>query len=87
MFLFWLEEASDLVGILSDASSDNMATGNEVELYGLLGDRCIDDRDCFLDYSKCQFDFEQSSKRCQCREGFIPTTNNVSCEPGEHLYL
>ena len=85
MFLREIAEANDLVGILSDASSDNTAAGNKVELYGLLGDRCNDDRDCFLDYSDCHFDEILSSKRCQCRQGFIPTKNNVSCEPGSNL--
>ena len=84
MFLREIAEANDLVGILSDASSDNTGAGNEVELYGLLGDRCNDDRDCFLDYSDCHFDEILSSKRCQCRQGFIPTKNNVSCEPGNN---
>ena len=80
-------EANDLVGILSDASSDNTAVDNEVELYGLLGDPCIDDRDCFLDYSQCEFSPEMSSKRCQCNVGFIPTSNNLSCEQGMYIRL
>ena len=87
LFLREIAEANDLVGILSDASSDNTGSGNEVELYGLLGERCNDDRDCFLDYSDCHYDERSSSKRCQCRQGFIPTKNNVSCEPGNNSIL
>ena len=78
-------EANDLVGILSDASSDNTAIDNEVELYGLLEDPCNDDRDCFLDYSQCEFSPELSSKRCQCKIGFTPTSNNLSCEQGMNI--
>ena len=70
------------MGILSDASSDNTQVENEVDLYGLLGDPCIDDRDCFLDYSKCHFSYELSSKICQCKEGFVATSNHLSCEQG-----
>ena len=74
-------ELSDFVGILSDATSDGpSAVGNEVQLYGLLGDPCIDDRDCFLDYSMCKYAL--SSKICLCEDGFVPTSNNVSCEQG-----
>ena len=74
-------ELSDFAGILSDATSDGpSAVGNEVQLYGLLGDPCIDDRDCFLDYSVCKYAL--SSKICLCEEGFVPTSNNVSCEQG-----
>ena len=77
-------ELSDFAGILSDATSDGpSAVGNEVQLYGLLGDPCIDDRDCFLDYSVCKYAI--SSKRCLCEDGFVPTSNNVSCEQGIEL--
>ena len=74
----------DFAGILSDATSDGQSgVGNEVQLYGLLGDPCIDDRDCFLDYSVCKYAI--SSKRCLCEDGFVPTSNNVSCEQGIEL--
>ena len=77
-------ELSDFAGILSDATSDGPSPdGNEVQLYGLLGDPCIDDRDCFLDHSVCKYAI--SSKRCLCEDGFVPTSNNVSCEQGIEL--
>ena len=41
---------------------------------GLLGDVCVDNRDCFIDFSSC------SENMCTCLPGYNPTSGNISCE-------
>lgn len=53
--------------ILSDG------TGTVMTVYGLIGDQCLDDRDCFIDDTTC---FEGV---CTCQPGFKPTASNLTC--------
>ena len=44
-----------------------------ITIYGLIGDQCIDDRDCFIDSTSC------IEGLCTCEPGFMPTGSNLTC--------
>ena len=55
--------------------NDILADGTGIiTIYGLLGDKCLDNRDCFMDFTECIEGF------CSCQEGFMPaSSNNLTC--------
>ena len=60
--------------VLSDSNGDDAADVS-IALYGMLGDICVGDKDCFMDNSICGPD-----NRCKCGTQFQPTPDNVSCQ-------
>ena len=62
--------APDSAKIQKDILSD----GISVSVYGLLGDRCLDDKDCFVDFATCS-----GGGVCACQPGFKVTGSNLTC--------
>ena len=63
-------DAPHLFGDHSDILSDGTGT---VTVYGLIGDKCLDNRDCFIDHTSCL------NGVCACQSGFRPTSSNLTC--------
>ena len=53
-----------------DVLSDGTGT---ITIYGLIGDQCLDDQDCFMDFTSC------IGGVCNCQDGFEFDRNNMSC--------
>ena len=53
-----------------DILSDGTGT---ITVYGLIGDQCLDDRDCFIDTTTC------IEGICSCQSGYMPTGSNLTC--------
>ena len=45
-----------------------------ITIYGLIGDQCLDDQDCFMDFTSC------IGGVCTCQSGFDLDRTNMSCE-------
>ncbi len=45
-----------------------------VTIYGLIGDPCLDSRDCYMDSTTCL------GGLCQCQTGYAPAANNLTCQ-------
>ena len=54
-----------------DILSDGTGT---VTVYGLIGDKCLDNRDCFIDSTSCNPD-----GYCACESGYKATSSNLTC--------
>ena len=52
-----------------------------ITVYGLIGDKCLDDRDCFIDHTSCL------DGTCSCLPGHLPTSSNLTCLVNEQLSL
>ena len=77
-FLFWKNQDAPraVYGSGKDARQDILSDGTgTITIYGLIGDKCLDDRDCFIDSTSC------INGLCACQEGFELIGGNLTCTP------
>ena len=69
-------------GVLSD-SGGGSGSVSSIALYGMLGDGCVDNKDCFVDNSVCN-----DKGKCSCLPDFTQTPGNSgSCQGKRELEI
>jgi len=68
----------------SDVLADGGGGGGDgrvissIALYGMLGDVCVDDRDCFVENSVCSGGSD-NQRKCGCKKNFQAAADNAMC--------